>query len=91
MMYKIRLTARFQKDVKRIRKRGYDMDLLADVVRQLAAGQTLPPKNHDHLLVGDYSGFHECHITPDWLLIYDIDGDELLLILSRTGIHSDLF
>ena len=91
MMYKIRPTSRFQKDLKRLRKRGYDMDLLTGVLKQLAAGQALEPSYRDHPLVGDYSGCRECHITPDWLLIYEIDGGELFLYLTRTGTHSDLF
>ena len=91
MMYKIRPTSRFQKDLKRLRKRGYDMDLLTGVLKQLAAGQALAPSYRDHPLVGDYSGCRECHISPDWLLIYEIDGGELFLYLTRTGTHSDLF
>lgn len=91
MMYKIRPTSRFQKDLKRLRKRGYDMDLLTGVLKQLAAGQALAPSYRDHPLVGDYSGCRECHIPPDWLLIYEIDGGELFLYLTRTGTHSDLF
>ena len=91
MMYKIRPTSRFQKDLKRLRKRGYDMDLLTGVLKQLAAGQALAPSYRDHPLVGDYSVCRECHITPDWLLIYEIDGGELFLYLTRTGTHSDLF
>ena len=91
MMYKIRPTSRFQKDLKRLRKRGYDMHLLTGVLKQLAAGQALAPSYRDHPLVGDYSGCRECHITPDWLLIYEIDGGELFLYLTRTGTHSDLF
>lgn len=91
MMYKIRPTSRFQKDLKRLRKRGYDMDLLTGILKQLAAGQALAPSYRDHPLVGDYSGCRECHITPDWLLIYEIDGGELFLYLTRTGTHSDLF
>ena len=91
VIYKIRRTSRFQKDLKRLRKRGYDMDLLTGVLKQLAAGQALAPSYRDHPLVGDYSGCRECHITPDWLLIYEIDGGELFLYLTRTGTHSDLF
>ena len=91
VMYKIRPTSRFQKDLKRLRKRGYDMDLLTGVLKQLAAGQALAPSYRDHPLVGDYSGCRECNITPDWLLIYEIDGGELFLYLTRTGTHSDLF
>ena len=91
MMYKIRPTARFQKDLKRAQKRGCDLDLLADVLKQLAAGQALAQKYHDHPLVWDYSGCRECNITPDWLLVYEIDQEEMFLYLVRTGTHSDLF
>ena len=90
-MYNIRPTSRFQKDVKRIKKRGYDMTLLTEIVKQLAAGKTLEEKYRDHRLGGDYTGCRECHITPDWLLIYEIDNGELFLYLTRTGSHSDLF
>ena len=91
MMYAVRPSTRFQKDLKRIQKRGYDLRLLTEVIKKLAAGEELPPKNRDHPLVGDYSGCRECHIAPDWLLVYEIDGAELILYLTRTGIHSDLF
>ena len=90
-MYEIRPTTRFQKDLKRIKKRGFDMALLTEILKQLAAGEDLPARNRDHMLSGDYAGCHECHITPDWLLIYEINGDELILYLTRTGSHSDLF
>ena len=91
MMYNIRPTTRFQKDLKRLQKRGYDLSLLTAVIKKLAVGETLPEKNRDHWLTGDYSGCRECHIAPDWLLIYEIDGDALILYLTRTGSHSDLF
>lgn len=91
MMYLLRPSSRFQKDLKRLQKRGYDLDLLSAVIEKLAAGEPLPPKNRDHPLVGDYSGCRECHIAPDWLLVYEIDGDALILYLTRTGTHSDLF
>ena len=74
MMYAIRPSTRFQKDLKRIQKRGYDLALLTAVIKKLAAGEELPPKNHDHQLVGDYGGCRECHIAPDWLLVYEIDA-----------------
>lgn len=90
-MYNIRPTTRFQKDIKRLKKRGYDMSLLSNVIKQLALGAILPEKNRDHQLSGNYAGCRECHITPDWLLIYEIDGDALILYLTRTGSHSDLF
>lgn len=90
-MYEIISTGRFRKDLKILLKRGYDMKLLDDVVTKLAKGEALPPKNKDHYLYGDYSGKRECHITPDWLLIYELDGENLYLYLTRTGTHSDLF
>ena len=82
---------RFRKDLKLLRRRGCDMALLEEVIDRLAAGETLAPKYRDHKLTGDYGGFRECHIAPDWLLVYQIREKELLLLLSRTGTHSDLF
>ena len=90
-MYSIRPTTRFQKDLKRIEKRGYNISLLTEVIKKLANGEQLPEKNKDHNLFGEYAGCRECHITPDWLLIYEIADDELILYLTRTGTHSDLF
>lgn len=90
-MYIIRPTSRFQRDLKRMQKRGYDISLLTAIIKQLAAGETLPPKNRDHPLSGEYGKCRECHITPDWLLIYEIVDTELILYLTRTGSHSDLF
>ena len=77
--------------MKRIRKRGYDLSLIGHVVDTLAAGDSLPPKYKDHSLSGEYHGCRECHITPDWLLIYKINNDKLILYLTRTGTHSDVF
>ncbi len=77
--------------MKRAQKRGYDIGLLTEVIRKLAAGEPLPAKNKDHPLSGDYAGCRECHITPDWLLIYETTDKELVLYLLRTGTHSDLF
>ncbi|MCD8190191.1 MAG: type II toxin-antitoxin system YafQ family toxin [Clostridiales bacterium] len=90
-MYEIVPSARFRKDYKTAVKRGYNMKLLERVVDQLAAGQPLDAKHRDHVLSGNYNGVRECHITPDWLLLYDINGTELALLLLRTGTHSDLF
>ncbi len=90
-MLKIRPTTKFQKDLKRIKKRGYDISLLTDVIKMLAVGKPLPQKYRDHPLIGNYDGCRECHITPDWLLIYEINGEDLYLYLTRTGSHSDLF
>ena len=81
----------FKRDLKLIIKRGYRIELLEGVVNKLAAKEPLEEKYRDHALTGDYSGFRECHITPDWLLVYQIREKELVLFLSRTGTHSDLF
>lgn len=91
MKYTVKPTTKFQKDLKRIQKRGYDISLLADVIKKLANGEPLPERNRDHNLSGNYSACRECHITPDWLLIYEIDNGELILYLTRTGSYSDLF
>ena len=90
-MYTVKPTSRFQKDLKKAQKRGLDLELLAEVIKKLAAGEELPPRNRDHALIGDYSGCRECHIQPDWLLIYEVEQEELFLYLIRTGTHSDLF
>ena len=90
MKYKIERTSRFKKDYKLIQKRGYDIKLLETVVVILAKGDTLPAKYKDHPLKGTYKGLRECLITPDWLLVYEIDDDMLYLFLTRTGTHSDL-
>lgn len=89
--YKIIVTSMFRKNVKKIKKRGYKLSLLDEVVEILASGNPLPEKYKDHNLIGDFVGFRECHITADWLLIYRISDEELYLVLSRTGTHSDLF
>ncbi len=90
-MLEIVLSSRFRKDLKTASKRGYNLNLLNEVVNKLASKQELPVKNRDHELSGDYSGFRECHIAPDWLLIYRVVDEDLVLYLMRTGTHSDLF
>lgn len=90
-MYTVKPTSKFQKDLKRVQRCGYDIDLLIEVVEKLAAGETLAADFNDHPLKGQYVGCRECHITPDWLLIYKISGNSLFLFLTRTGTHSDLF
>lgn len=90
-MLRIVPSNKFKKDLKLAVKRGYDIKLLENVVNRLANEEPLEPKYQDHTLSGDYSGFRECHITPDWLLVYQVINDELVLFLSRTGTHSDLF
>jgi mRNA interferase YafQ len=81
----------FRKDLKLARKRGMKIELLQAVVNTLAKEQPLDAKYRDHSLTGDYRGFRECHIEPDWLLVYRIDQGELELFLFRTGTHADLF
>jgi mRNA interferase YafQ len=90
-MYKITATNQFKKDYKKAKKRGLDIKELEKVVDTLANGSKLDDKYKDHELVGNYIGFRECHIKPDWLLVYKIKSDKLVLVLSRTGTHSDLF
>lgn len=90
-MYGIRITSKYAKSYKRMRKRGMDMSLLDDVVDCLRQGKLLAPKYKDHALSGNYKGFRECHIKPDWLLVYAIDKDVLVLVLSDTGTHADIF
>ena len=90
-MYEIKTTTKFEKDLKLIKKRGYDLKLLKEVIEILSKGEELSSKYKDHYLQGDYSGFKEYHIKPDWLLVYKIDNNVLVLTLSRTGTHSDLF
>jgi len=91
MKYQIEISSRFKKDYKLVKKRGYNMNLLKEVVDLLANGEQLPEKYYDHPLSGEFCGSRECHIEPDWLLIYRIEKDLLVLGLTRTGTHSDLF
>lgn len=90
-MLKIKYHSKIKKDIKTIKKRNYDLSKLQKVIEILAEEKTLPAKYKDHSLTGIYQDFRECHILPDWLLIYRIDKDILTLVLSRTGTHSDLF
>lgn len=91
MKYQIEMSTKFKKDYKIILKRGYDKRLLQEVITILSNGEELPPKFRDHPLSGNFASYRECHITPDWLLIYKIQEDLLILALTRTGSHSDLF
>lgn len=84
-------TTQFKKDDKLAMKRHMDMDLLDHIIRALSRGETLPERNKDHSLTGDWVGHRECHIQPDWLLVYRMEEDVLVLTLARTGTHSDLF
>jgi mRNA interferase YafQ len=90
-MLTIKYQTAFKKDYKRVVRRGYDVRLLEKVIELLAEQKPLPKEYHDHNLTGNYAGCRECHITPDWLLIYEVKETELLLYLTRTGTHSDLF
>ena len=90
-MYNIRQSSVFKRQLKLLKKRGYDLNKLNAVVSLLQKGVSLPSKNRDHALTGDYKGFRECHITPDWLLVYQHKDNELILYLFQTGTHSDLF
>lgn len=89
--YEIVYTPNFKRDFKQIQKRGYNLSFLKDVITKLANGEELPERNHDHALSGNYKGYRECHIKPDWLLIYKVEENALILYLTRTGTHSDLF
>lgn len=92
-MLKIRYHNQFKKDYKKAIKRGFDPSKLEEVLTILLQGESLPPKYRDHQLTSSkyYQGVRECHIQPDWLLIYYIENDQLILNLFRTGTHSDLF
>jgi mRNA interferase YafQ len=88
--YEVKQTAKFKKDYRLAKKRGEDITLLREIVTLLANGKKLPEKNRDHALTNDWAGFRECHIAPDWLLVYKKEDDILVLTLTRTGSHSDL-
>lgn len=90
-MLEIVLSNRFKKDLRSASKRGCNLQSLDNIVTKLAKQEPLPGKNRDHALSGNYAGFRECHIEPDWLLIYRVNKNELYLFLSRTGTHSDLY
>lgn len=91
MKFNIRPSNQFKKDVKLAKKRGLNLDLLIETIDKLANGEILDVKYKDHQLTGNYSTFRECHIQPDWLLIYKVIDEELVLVVFRTGTHSDLF
>ena len=90
-MLEVKLTSKFKKDYKLLKKRHMNFGLLRNVVEKLANQQPLEEKHRDHELTGKYEGFRECHIQPDWLLIYLLENETLTLTLTRTGSHSDLF
>lgn len=90
-MLTLETTAQFRRDYKRIKKRGYNLKLLEGVIDALLAGEKLDPKHRDHALTGSMKDYRECHILPDWLLMYRIEGERLVLVANRTGTHADLF
>lgn len=89
--YIVKPTTQFKKDFKLAMKRSMKIELLEEVIAMLAMGETLPDRHKDHALTGNWVGHRECHILPDWLLIYRIEDEVLVLTLARTGTHSDLF
>ncbi|MDO4241335.1 MAG: type II toxin-antitoxin system YafQ family toxin [Microbacteriaceae bacterium] len=91
MIYEVKTTSKFRKELKLAEKQNKDLDKLFAVVEILARGETLDPKYKDHPLSGNFKGTRECHIEPDWLLIYEYQDDVLVLILHRVGSHSQLF
>lgn len=91
MKYKVKYTSQFNKDLKRAKKQKKDLEKLYSVIERLANGEVLDAKYRDHALSGTYAGVRECHIEPDWLLIYETVDDVLVLMLYRVGSHSDLF
>ena len=90
-MYNLRFTNKIQSNIKLMKKRGKDLDKLTVVLKLLQNGEELPAKYKDHALTGNYIGCRECHIEPDWLLVYEIINEELIILLLTTGSHSDLF
>ena len=91
MRYEVQFTSQFKKDLKLAKKQNKNLDKLFEVIEILANGDVLDPKYKDHNLTGNYKGTRECHIESDWLLIYEIRGDILVLMLYRLGTHSELF
>jgi mRNA interferase YafQ len=88
--YRPQPTGKFKKDVKRLKKRGYDLSLLKVAVNMLANGETLPKQYRDHPLKGNRKGYRDCHIQDDWVLVYKINKDVLTLVLCETGTHADI-
>ena len=91
MTYRIKATKRFQKDVKRCVKRGLPMEKFKRVIKLIEETGKLPSEYRPHKLTGQYAGSWECHIMPDWLLVWEQYDDELVLVMTNTGSHSDLF
>ena len=90
-LLELKRTTQFKKDLRRVLKRGLQVDELESVIMKLRKQETLEPKHFDHALTGNFKGFRECHIMPDWLLMYKIEKKQLILTVFRTGSHSDLF
>ncbi len=91
MSYTVDYSNRFDKDLKRCQKRGYKIRLILDAINLLAATGTLPPKYHPHKLSGTMEGIWECHIQSDWLMTWQQNDTELILLFLQTGTHSDLY
>lgn len=91
MKYEVKFTGQFKKDLKLAKKQKRDIDKLFDVISKLAKGEILDEKYRDHGLVGNYLGCRECHVEPNWLLVYEVIEDVLVLMCYRVGSHSDLF
>ena len=90
MIYKVKFTSAYKRSYKRLKKRGLDISLLDAVVEELCQGRLLHKKYKDHILKGNFAGFHECHVKPNWLLIYLLEDDIITLTLVNTGTHTDL-
>lgn len=91
MKYEVKFTTQFKKDLKLAKKQGKDIDRLFEVINKLSNGETLESNYRDHELTGNYKGCRECHIAPDWLLVYEVIDDVLVLMLYRISSHSELF
>ena len=91
MKYTVKFTSKFKRDYKLAIKRGYPIKLLEETISLIANGKTLPEKYMDHALSGNWTAYRDCHIQGDWLLVYRIEDDVLILTLARTGTHADLF
>lgn len=91
MRYTIRVTKRFVKDAELCKRRGYDMHIMQKAMQMLAENGTLPEQYRPHKLTGNYAGMWECHLRPDWLMVWEPHDDEMVMLFSRTGSHADLF
>ncbi len=91
MKYEVKFTSQFKRDLKLAKKQGKDIDKLFDVISTIAEGRKLDEKYRDHNLSGDYAGCRECHVEPDWILVYEVMDKVLVLMIYRVGTHSELF